>query len=233
VACTGQFRRRNHRLLGADVHLGEHDSTGTDPVNTPALRIENFNGVRRDVYGFFAEWNGAIATGLNIELGARYNRVDTNADRVASTMMVVNALQNRFNNADRSKTDNNIDLRVKRVHPLSPRLSLTIEGGHKTRSPSYRERYLWLPLEATNGLADGNTYAGDIDLNPELAYEFGTGFNWRDSRFHFEPRVFYRYVNDYIQGVPASDPLVTAFNPSALQFGYGRGFYAALELAYD
>jgi iron complex outermembrane receptor protein len=148
-------------------------------------------------------------------------------------MMVVNALQNRFNNADRSKTDNNIDLRVKRVHPLSPRLSLTIEGGHKTRSPSYRERYLWLPLEATNGLADGNTYAGDIDLNPELAYEFGTGFNWRDSRFHFEPRVFYRYVNDYIQGVPASDPLVTAFNPSALQFGYGRGFYAALELAYD
>ena len=205
-------------LVGADGHLDQHNSTVTDPVNNPALRVDNFNDVQRNIYGFFAEWNGAFAQGWNAQLGARYNRVDMDAGTVAATMMMANALQTRFNNADRSKIDNNIDLLAKLVHPLSRQLSLEIEAGRKTRSPSYQERYLWFPIEATNGLADGNTYVGDIDLDPEVAYEVGTGFDWHGPRFYVEPRVFYRYVDNYIQGVPATDPLVLAVNPSALQF---------------
>jgi iron complex outermembrane receptor protein len=127
-------------------------------------------------------------------------------------------LQDRFNAADRDKTDNNFDLVAKLSHALNSSTTVVIEAGHKTRSPSYQERYLWLPLEATNGLADGNVYVGDINLDPEKAYEVGLGLDWYGSRAYLEPRVFYRYVDDYIQGTPATDDAVTVIWPDALQF---------------
>ena len=128
-------------------------------------------------------------------------------------------LQDRFNAADRDKSDNNFDLVAKLSHALNTSTTVIIEAGHKTRSPSYQERYLWLPLEATNGLADGNVYVGDINLDPEKAYEVGLGLDWYGSRTYFEPRAFYRYVDDYIQGTPVAegDP-VTMLRPDALQF---------------
>lgn len=205
-------------LLGTDGHLADHDSVVTDPVNMPSFRVVNFNDVERNLYGFFGEWNRAIAKDWELQLGARYNRVDMDAGQVSSSMMMFNALANRFNSADRSKTDGNVDVLAKLIHRLSKQLSVDIEAGRKTRSPSYQERYLWIPIEATNGLADGNVYVGDIDLDPETAYEIGVGARWRSAKFYLEPRLFYRYVDDYIQGVPATDPLVTAVQPNALQF---------------
>ena len=216
-------------MVGVDGHLDGHDATITDPVNNPAFRVDNFNDIKRNVYGFFTEWDGALARGWDLQLGARYNRVNSDAgDVFASTAMASPPngpfiLQNRFNNADRSKSDNNFDLVAKLSHALNSQLTLLAEAGHKTRSPSYQERYLWLPLQATNGLADGNNYVGDINLDPEKAYEVGLGLNWATGRFYFEPRAFYRYVDDYIQGVPATDPVVIAVStmggdPTPLQF---------------
>ena len=204
--------------IGTDGRLAQHNATIIDPVNNPNFRVANFNDVNRDLYGVFAEWNGALATDWNVQLGARYNRVLMDAGRVSATVPPAAALQARFNNADRSKVDNNLDLVARLAHPVSSRLTWQVEAGRKTRSPSYQERYLWLPLEATNGLADGNVYVGDINLDPEVAYEIGTGLDWHTARYYFEPRVFYRYVDNYIQGVPATDPLVLAFNPATLQF---------------
>lgn len=215
--------------LGADGHQDEHDSTITDPVNIANFRIENFNDVERDVYGFFAEWNGPVATDWNLQLGGRYNRVKSDAGDVYSSMAMMNpnimTLQDRFNAADRDKTDNNFDLVAKLSHTLNTSTTVSIEAGHKTRAPSYQERYLWLPLQATNGLADGKNYVGDINLDPEKAYEVGLGLDWYGSRAYLEPRVFYRYVDDYIQGTPSTDAvvnMVSAMNnpekPLALQF---------------
>ena len=159
--------------LGTDGQLADHDSTVVDPVNNPMFRVVNFNDVERDLYGVFAEWNAALAPASDLQLGARYNRVQMDAGKVASSMAAMNpsvaVLTNRFNNADRDKADNNLDLQVSLVHRLSAQLAMNIEAGRKTRSPSYQERYLWLPIEAANGLADGNTYVGDIDLDPEKA----------------------------------------------------------------
>lgn len=205
-------------LVGVDGHLASHDSVVTDPVNNAAFRVVNFNDVDRDLYGAFAEWDRAVASGWDLHFGARYNRVEMSAGRVSTSMMMAMPLQNRFNNADRSVSDDNLDILAKLTHQLTEKVSLLAEAGRKTRSPSYQERYLWLPIEATNGLADGNVYVGDIDLDPEVAYEAGLGADLRSARWFFEPRIFYRYVDDYIQGVPATDTLVTALRPNALQF---------------
>ncbi len=216
-------------MVGVDGHLDQNDATITDPVNNPAFRVDNFNDIERNVYGFFTEWNGALAKGWDLQLGARYNRVTADAGQVFASTATASppngpfVLQNRFNSADRSKSDNNFDLVAKLSHAVNSQLTLLAEAGQKTRSPSYQERYLWLPLQATNGLADGNNYVGDINLDPEKAYEVGLGLNWATGRFYLEPRAFYRYVDDYIQGVPATDPVVIAVStaggdPTPLQF---------------
>jgi iron complex outermembrane receptor protein len=216
-------------MVGVDGQLDKNDATIVDPVNNPAFRVDNFNDVDRNVYGFFTEWNGALAKGWDLQLGARYNRVTSDAGEVFASAAVASPpngayiLQTRFNNADRSKNDNNFDLVAKLSHAVNSQLTLLAEAGRKTRSPSYQERYLWLPLQATNGLADGHNYVGGIDLDAEKAYEVDVGVNWATGRFYVEPRAFYRYVDDYIQGVPATDPVVIAVStangdPAPLQF---------------
>jgi len=87
---------------------------------------------------------------------------------------------------------------------------LDVEFGlaRKTRSPSYQERYLWLPLAAAGGLADGNNYVGDVDLDPEVSYQVELGAKWHQGATYFAPRIFYRHIDDYIQGAPSTDPTV-------------------------
>ena len=84
-------------------------------------------------------------------------------------------------------------------------------AGRKTRAPSYQERYLWLPLQATAGLADGRTYTGNLDLQSEVATEVELGLDFERSTFHLSPRLFYRDVADYIQGGESSSLAAVMF----------------------
>ena len=70
------------------------------------------------------------------------------------------ALRDQFNEADRDSSDTNLDMVAKLWHRTSDTLSLYAGIAQKTRSPSFQERFLWLPLQATGGLADGFTYTG-------------------------------------------------------------------------
>jgi iron complex outermembrane receptor protein len=74
------------------------------------------------------------------------------------------------------------------------------------RAPYYVERYAWLPLQATGGLADGHNYVGDIGLDPELSREVEGGVRWRGRWISLAPRAFYRRVDAYIQGVKIAPP---------------------------
>jgi len=73
--------------------------------------------------------------------------------------------------------------------------------GLENRAPSYQEHYLWTPMEATGGLADGHTYIGDINLKPETAYQLDLGLNYQNEKFMLAPHIFYQPIDDYIQGV--------------------------------
>jgi len=220
-AGPGQF------VLGIDGQFNRHDATITDPLSNPAFRVDGFNDIRRDLQGLFAEWKGPAGAGIDAELGVRLNKVISDSGQVSHFMAAMNpaigTLQDRFNGADRSQSDINYDLVARLNRPLSDELSVTLEAARKSRSPSYQERYLWIPLQATNGLADGHNYVGQIALEPEVAMELGLGLAWRNGDAYLEPQVFYRQVNDYIQGVPSTDPLVIAVStgsgdPNPLQF---------------
>ncbi|MBT4519732.1 MAG: TonB-dependent receptor, partial [Halieaceae bacterium] len=114
-------------------------------------------------------------------------------------------LRESFNNADRKKTDNNVDAVVKLRYKGSDSLSYTLALGRKNRAASYQERYLWLPMQSTGGLADGFTYTGNIGLDSEVAHEIELGLDFNGSNFTLSPRLFYRDVKDYIQGTPSSN----------------------------
>ncbi|WP_051906639.1 TonB-dependent receptor plug domain-containing protein [Methylomarinum vadi] len=206
-------------LVGADGDNANHDALVTNP-DQAAFFVNNFNGAQRDRYGFFAEWTVSPLEDFEVELGARVNHIEMDTG-VVSTSMTTSApspamqanwskLVNDFNSANRSKTDFNYDLTAVLRYDVTEELQVEVGFARKTRSPSYQERYLWAPFEATGGLADGYLYIGDINLQPEKSYQGELGFTWRSGSFYFSPRAFYRYIDDYIQGLPTSNATAAA-----------------------
>ena len=206
--------------LGTDGHLADHDADIFNPMSTTFL-VQNFNDIKRDVFGVYGEWQRKLAAAWDMELGLRYTRVNMDAGTVSAAGMMgmmaanANALATTFNSADRSQEDNNIDAVLKFTHALREDTNIEIGFARKMRSPSYQERYLWLPLQSTGGLADGNNYIGDINLDPEVSYQFELGLDWRNQRVYFAPRAFYHHVDDYIQGIDATNATAIAFHNMA------------------
>jgi iron complex outermembrane receptor protein len=138
-------------------------------------------------------------------------------------------LAGAFNANDLSRADINADWFARFSIEAGNDTIWYLGAARKSRSPSYQERYLWIPLEATGGLADGKTYIGNPDLNPEVAHEIEFGFDMDKSRFSFYPRAFYKKVDDFVQGVPASN--MVAVNLAQMMANMGMGQPGPLEFA--
>jgi|GEM_PF-67296 len=125
-------------------------------------------------------------------------------------------LQDDFNKANRDVSDTNVDLALSSQTQLTDILSLYVGLGIKNRAPSYQERYLWTPMEATGGLADGHTYIGDINLESETAYQSDIGLTWQSREFMIAPHVFYQQIDNYIQGTPIEMEDMSAKNMASM-----------------
>jgi iron complex outermembrane receptor protein len=182
--------------------------------NDAAFFVDNFDDVHRDLYGVFAQWRGQLLEVFDLEVGARYTRVEMDAGTVdalpAQLLPPPMMLRDEFNASDRSQSDDHFDWVVKLAYQPLEELRLLVEGARKTRSPDYIERYAWLPLEVSAGLADGHNYVGQVGLDPEVVHEVGGGLDLRWWRIYLSPRAFCRWVDHYIQGVPSADPRVIA-----------------------
>jgi iron complex outermembrane receptor protein len=193
---------------GVDGRFAEHESRITNP-NSAMFFIHNFNDVQRDVAGAFVAI-GRDSGASTWEAGLRYVDVSSNAGEVSFAglmdMMGMNAglLADAFNAADRDLSWGNVDAVLKYSRDLGSDLRFNIDLGSKTRAPSYQELYLWLPLQATGGLADGRNYIGNLELDAERSNEIAVGLDWTADRFSISPQAYYRDIGDYIQGVPAT-----------------------------
>ncbi|MFK8011403.1 MAG: TonB-dependent receptor, partial [Marinicellaceae bacterium] len=232
-------------LFDSTISIGElsfgfeTDSTGhqadiSSPDNA-MFAITNFD-TKKDRNSIFIELDSELKENFELSSGIRLTQVDMNANEVMSSVAMMDTamgqmhrmLQNNFNAADRSVTDNNVDLSFNLTHELNDNLSFEYGLGYKTRSASYQERYLWLPLESTAGLADGFQYLGNINLNPEKATQFELGLTYENDKLRFAPHVFYHQINDYIQGTPTANPNILKFNNVDAKL-YG----ADLEFSYQ
>jgi len=225
---------------GIDVDKTKHDATIENPA-AAAFFVDNFKGAERNRYSAFSEWRGMISESLELEAGVRYTEVEMDSDKVNTSIGAppVTALKNAFNSSDLSKTDRNWDFNVILRQTLSDELSVEAGFARKTRSASYQERYVWLPLEATAGLADGRVYIGDVNLDPEVAYQFELGLEYAAGGLYVAPRAFYHRVNDYIQGEATLNAAALAINADTLQFTnvdaelYGMDVEWGYDLAGD
>ena len=233
-------------LFGADGKWEQHDADITNPANE-MFYITNFNNVDRDRFGFFAEATKSLGE-WDVEAGLRYNRVSMDAGDVGGNLALMginrsqqerlDALAKAFNESDRDKKDDQWSAMLKASRQTSANTRLNLGLGRKVRSPSYQERYLWLPMEATAGLADGYTYIGDVNLKPETAFELTAGLDWSASRFKLTPEIYYRDVNNYIQGVPSTNKVANMFAMMAsgrlpLQFANVDAKIYGVDLGYE
>jgi iron complex outermembrane receptor protein len=95
-----------------------------------------------------------------------------------------------------------VDLQTQLERRINRNLTVSLALARKNRSPSYIERFAWVPIEATGGLADGNNHVGNVDLDPETSRDVELSIEWTPENAYVTPRFFYRDVEGYIQGTP-------------------------------
>ncbi len=201
---TGDGHWLKSTTIGIDGRSEDHDTDITNP-NNPVLFVRNFHNARSNRQSLWVEAVLAPRPDLTLQWGVRWNHVHTTAGAVAVSAMLpppVKLLAARFNAADRSRTDDLIDSVLRATWRNDSALTWHLGLGHRTRAPIYVERYAWLPLEITAGLADGNNHIGRIDLKPERMWAVDGGFDLDRGWLQFSPRLFWQRIDDYIQGLP-------------------------------
>jgi iron complex outermembrane recepter protein len=239
---VNQFVEEGLWRYGLDGHYALHQAEIGNP-NNPGFAIDNFNDVRRNIVGVFAERERQLSENVSLLAGARVNRVSSSSGEVTANLnpmglttgmpVMMNQqaqiLANAFNNGDLRQRDNNLDLFARLNLDTDSAITWYVGAARKSRAPSYQERFLWLPMESTAGLADGFTYTGSPDLKPEVSHELETGFDWSAQGIEFLPRVFYKRVDNFIQGVPNLDPASNRFVQMMATMGMGSGRLLAFD----
>ncbi|RLL54746.1 TonB-dependent receptor [Mariprofundus sp. EBB-1] len=221
--------------VGTDGWLAKHQADVFDPTNA-AFSLQNYNNVKRNRFSLFTEWKGSLSDSLEIQTGVRYSRVNMSSGTVSTSgfagMMAtaINTLATNFNASQRSQNDNLIDISLLLTQTVNDNLKVTFGAARKQRAPSYQERYLWSPLESTAGLADKRTYVGDVNLNPETSYNVDLGLEWKSDAIYFTPRLFFKRVNNYIQGTASTTGPAYNFRVMQGNMLKGAGFCTANPL---
>jgi len=195
---------------GADWHNNDQDVT--QRMVTSGAKQDTFRDATRQRIGLFLEWEQPAGAGWQGQYGVRVDRVDSDTDDIRNNFMPTNADRDYFNAFDHDKTDTLIDATAQWRYTVSDQLAYHFGVARKSRAPSLLERYLWTPLSASAGQADGRTYLGNQELDPEVSHQVSLGVDLRQGGFEFRPSVFYNRVKDYIQGMPIAR-LDTAGNP--------------------
>jgi iron complex outermembrane receptor protein len=227
----------NHGIwrYGIDGHFSSHDADISNP-NAAPFYVENFDGVEKEIIGLFLEKEHEIGEQSLLEAGIRVNQYELSSDMVGANLnpmgltagmpFMMNSMANMlaagFNAADRSNDDTNYDLFAKYSYHQSASTTLYAGLARKSRSPSYQELFLWMPLEATGGLADGKTYVGNLNLESEISHEIELGLDWNSQNLSLSPRIFYKDIDDYIQGTPSQNAMVNNFTSMMSNMGMGR-----------
>jgi iron complex outermembrane recepter protein len=175
-------------------------STGMMQPNT----FENINNGQRDRYAIYTEWEADWTSKWTTLAGIRHETVKMDADNVQG-YNTMNYDPTDFNNADKSKTDNNLDLTLMGRFTPSDNASYEFGYAQKTRSPNLYERYAWssngMAMRMVNLAGDGNGYVGNVDLEPEIAHTISFTADWHDAakedwNVTFTPYI--SYVDDFI-----------------------------------
>lgn len=201
----------NEFRAGIDLHRNEFSAGQVVASGMMAgARRDTFHDNRRSRYGAYAEWNRKHSSAWSSRLGVRGDVVTSDAAAVSNAIlpppgMMRNAIladQARFNAADRAFTDVLPAATAALRFEPDDKTAIELAAALKSRAPSLVERYLWTPLNASAGLADGRTYLGNLGLDPETSLQLALAATREGDSWHLGITPFYQNVYDYIQGMP-------------------------------
>ncbi len=241
-------------VAGIEGKDAKHDATVSDPDFAPFF-VNNFNGSEVENFAVFGQWSSIVGARGYLEAGFRSENVDMSTGTVdafparlvdmnpamwpmGTPPRAVFMLREGFNAADRSQVDNNLDWVLKGRYQATDNLVVELGFAQKMRSPIYQERYLWIPLEANAGIGDGNNYVGNPELDPEKSRQIELGFDWVVGNFYFSPRFFHRNVDDYIQGIAATNIAVIGVSanangdPTPLIFANTEAEFSGMDMTF-
>ncbi|MEZ5443584.1 MAG: TonB-dependent receptor [Lysobacterales bacterium] len=191
--------------FGLDLRTARKDVRITNP-NNASFFVDSLPDIAEERVGAYVEWQRPLGEWRS-ELGLRVDRSTADAGEAAvgtALPMGPRNLAAAFNARDRDLSYTTTDL-VARFWLPGPQHTWRLSLARKSRVGGYVERFAWLPTEASGGLADGNTYVGDLGLEPEVAWIAEAGVDLQLGAGWARPTLWYRRIDDYIQGVPFDD----------------------------
>jgi iron complex outermembrane recepter protein len=186
--------------VGAEVLQNAFDSYSVNA--TSGARQDIIRDASRDRLGVYGEWQAQHGAAWQTLVGVRSDTVKSDAADIVNRAMAPLGDQTAFNSRNHDFTDNNWDATLLTRYQASASGVYEIGVAQKMRAPSLVERYLWSPSNASAGQADGRTYLGNLDLEPEVSHQLNLGARWQGDAWQVAPTLFYNRVRDYIQGTP-------------------------------
>ncbi len=231
VQGTMQLSQRDSLKLGHEYHHYTLDdwwpplSSGFMSPNN----FWNISDGKRDRLALFGELESRWNEKWTSQLGARLERVYMNTGNVQgyfntgdntylgydSCMGMCGPLSDgyfyandavNFNSKSHKKTDYNLDITAAAQYEVNKNETFDFGFSRKVRSPNMHERYTWSSEMMMAGLmnnwfGDLNSYVGNLNLEPEVAYTLKVSGDWHDEArksWQLKLTPFYTYVQDFI-----------------------------------
>jgi iron complex outermembrane receptor protein len=167
--------------------------------------FKSINNGERDRLAAFAEWEARWSPQWMSQFGVRHETVTMNTGVVQGYNTSYLADATAFNAANRSSTDNNLDLSALARYTADSSKTLEFGYARKTRSPNLYERFAWstggMAMNMINMVGDGNGYVGNLALKPEIAHTLSATADWHDAEqksWGLKVTPYFTYVQDYI-----------------------------------
>lgn len=189
-------------VLRAGVEARANDYAAFQQNAVTRARQDLFRDATRRRVGAYGEWETQPAPGWLAVLGLRTDWLRSDAGNIVGSYPMNAADRAAFNARDHRVADQHWDALARVRYALADAADVKATVSRMTRSPNLVERYLWTPSNASAGLADGRTYLGNLDLEPEVAHQASLGLDLRGTGWRATPSVFFSRVRDYIQGAP-------------------------------
>lgn len=191
---------------GGTLHMGAegyaNDLDAYQRNVTTSAKQDIYRGATRDRAGLFVEWEHQPARDWRAQYGLRTDYVQSDTRNIQNSFPPASADRAIFNGRSHYRNQLHLDATALWRYSASPALGYLVAVARKTRSPSLLEYYLWTPLSASAGQADGRTYLGNLDLDPEVSHQISLGLDYHPAGISIKPSIFYNRVTDYIQGSP-------------------------------
>jgi iron complex outermembrane receptor protein len=196
-------------VLGVEAYRRSWDAW-TELAGMNYMRQFSIPDVDLTAIGLSARWRREIASATSLELGGRYDWIETAADPAKADTDLYYAYHG-LRDTSRSDADPSLSLRV--THDVNGSLSLGASLARTTRAPDARERYFGLRRM-------GSDWVGNPAVDPPQSTAAEASLTWSGAAGVLTGAAWSDWVDDYITlyQTPKLNMVPGVMNPAAQSY---------------